>query len=897
MSDLSDDAEQARRDGPEREAWLRFGPYLSERQWGTVREDTEHDPNSWRSFPHDHARSRVYRHGEDGIAGLCDDRTLMCLALALWNEHDPILKERYFGLANDEGNHGEDAKEYWFHLDATPTSSYLKTLYKYPQAEFPYRLLVEENARRGRDRPEFELLDTGIFDEHRYFDVTVEYAKAAPDDLVMRVTAVNRGPDAAPLHLLPTLWFRNTWAGIERAAASEPAADGPRPELRAVGPDRIEASHPELGAWILRTDGDAELLFCDNESDTQRLWGRPGASAYPKGGIGEHVLTEAPTVNPELRGTKAAAHRAVRIEAGGRATMHVRLTRADLSIDDAPFAEACDAIIARRVAEADAFHAAIAGPRTTPEHARIMRAALAGMIWGEQHFEYEVASWMHERGDRPFVDRDGRNAQWPHLRAGRVISMPDPWEYPWFAAWDLAFHTLPLAQMDVTAAKAQLELLLDADFLHPNGQIPAYEWNFDDVNPPVHAWAALSLYELDRLQSGTSDREFLKRAFAQLLLNFTWWVNRKDPDGNNVFQGGFLGLDNIGVFDRSSPLPTGGTLEQADGTAWMASYAQAMLVIAAELALDDPSYAPLMRKFAEHYLWIAAEVYGTEGGAALWDDDDRFFYDAVRQADGSLTRLRVRSFVGLMPLVASVTLRAPVEGAARIYGWLDGFVRDFGDYLPLVRNLGGTNANGDRLVSLVGDDRLRSILAVTFDEDEFLSPHGIRSLSKFHLEHPYEFFVDGVRYSVRYAPGESDSAMFGGNSNWRGPVWMPLNVLLIRSLLELHRYHGDAFTIDYPTGSGEQHTLLEIARDLVARLVRLFETDASGRRPSHGSHPMWTDEHWRDHLLFFEYFHGDDGSGVGASHQTGWTGLVATLVFLLGDDDRLMQLLTGTGDS
>ncbi|MGB4779416.1 MGH1-like glycoside hydrolase domain-containing protein [Microbacterium sp.] len=892
-----DDAERARRDGPEREGWLRFGPYLSERQWSSVREDTTTDPDSWRSFPHDHARSRIYRHGEDGIAGISDDRNLLCLALSQWNERDPILKERFFGLTNDEGNHGEDAKEYWFHTDATPTASYLRLLYKYPQTAFPYQQLIDTNASLGRDDPEFELLDTGIFDDDRYFDVDVEIAKAAPDDLVMRVTAHNRGPDPAPLHLLPTLWFRNTWSGPEDADTVATVSDEPRPALRGLDATTVEAQHPRLGVWTLQTTTDAALLFCDNETDTKRLWGRDGVSAFPRGGIGDHVTRGTATVNPDAVGTKVGAHHIATVPAGGTMRIHVRLRRgAGDEVPGMSVAE-CDEVIAVRVAEADEFYASLRGPDTSDERALVLRRALAGMIWCKQYYEYPVARWLRDRGQRPFAERNGRNARWAHVRAGAIISMPDSWEYPWFAAWDLAFHTLPLALVDLAFAKQQLELLLDADYLHPDGQIPAYEWGFDDVNPPVHAWAALNLYAIEGMSRGQGDVGFLTRVFDRLLLNFTWWVNRKDADGNDIFQGGFLGLDNIGVFDRSAPLPTGGVLEQSDGTAWMAGFAQAMAKIAAELAVHDASYLPLARKFAEHYLWIAAQVYGTSDGAALWDDDDRFFYDSIRFDDGNRERLRVRSIVGLLPLAASVTVHpGPGEGdgdgddgSAR--GWLAGFVDEFADFLPLLRNLPAPAADGRVLVSLVDEYRVRSLLRAMLDEAEFLSPHGIRSLSRRHLDQPYVFSSGAGVSSVAYVPGDSDSPMFGGNSNWRGPVWMPVNVLLVRGLVELHEYYGPAFTVEFPTGSGNEATLLEVARSLAARLISLFERGDDGRRPSHGSHPVWSREHWRDQLLFFEYFHGDDGSGRAASHQTGWTGLVALLIFLLGDEDGLRRLV------
>ncbi len=882
------DAESARRDGPDRAAWRRFGPYLSERQWGTVREDTGHDGNSWAAFPHDHARSRAYRFGEDGIAGLSDDHARLCLALTLWNEADPILKERMFGLTNPEGNHGEDVKEYWFYLDATPTASHLQMLYKYPHAAYPYTDLVETNRHRTRTEPEYELLDTGVFDEDRYFDVVVEYAKASPEDICLQVTATNRGPDPAPLRLLPTLWFRNTWSG------SRPTA---RPHLRAgaAGPDgrTVLAEHPELGTWVLTVEADAELLFCENETNTQRLFGEPNATPFPKDGINDHVIHGAATVNPEMVGTKVAVQHRFEVPPGQTAQVRLRLTKVGEPDDGAPptatddvLTATFDDVLAARRTEADAFYAPIAGPRASEQEALVLRQALAGMIWGLQYFGYDVATWMSERGDRPFIDRRGRNAHWPHMRAGHVLSMPDPWEYPWFAAWDLAFQAVPLALVDLEAAKEQIEVLLSDDYLHPNGQIPAYEWNFDDVNPPVHAWAAHVIYELGRVDHGVEDVAFLTRVFHRLMLNFTWWVNRKDASGNNIFEGGFLGLDNIGVFDRSAPLPTGGTLQQADATAWMATYAQVMAQIAAELARHDPEYAPLVQKFAEHYLWIAAEVYGTEIGPSLWDEQDGFFYDAVELPGGHRIPLKVRSLVGLLPLAASATVSARgLEALPDVEAHLAQFSADFAPHLPLLRGLRPPNQDGRRLLSLVEHGRLHRILAALLDEDEFLSPHGIRSLSRRHAAEPYVFHVGHERFSVGYVPGDSDSPMFGGNSNWRGPVWFPMNVMLLRGLFQLDTYYGDAVRVEYPTGSGVEMSLGEVTREISRRLVSVFLPDAEGHRPSNGRVAMWQREHWRDNVLFYEYFNGDDGAGIGASHQTGWTGLVALLIHLLGNDE------------
>lgn len=871
------DPESLRRDGPDRAAWRAFGPYLSDRQWGTVREDTSADGDAWRSFPEPHAVSRAYGYGEDGLAGFSDDEARMCLAVALWNEADPILKERMFGLANAEGNHGEDVKEYWFHLDATPTASYLKLLYKYPQAAFPYPELVQENAARGRDQPEYELLDTGIFDEHRYFDVLVEYAKATPDDICLQITAANRGPDPAPLHVLPTLWFRNTWQ-------FEPPG-GPRPTLTsAPGPlGAVLATHPDLGEWVFTVEDGTDLLFCDNETNTQALFGTPGPSRHPKDAIHDHVVHGRPSVNPDQVGTKASAHHRFVIPPGESVCVRVRLTRA---APDVPSPHALttdfDAVLAERVADADAFYAGVARHVQDPQQVAVLRRALAGMLWSQQFFDFPVAEWMRRRGDQPFTTRTGRNARWPHLRAHHVISMPDSWEYPWFAAWDLAFHTVALALVDLTLAKEQLELLLSDNYLHPDGQVPAYEWSFDDVNPPVHAWAAMQIYAVERTLTGREDVAFLKRVFDRQMATFTWWVNRKDPDGSNLFEGGFLGLDNIGVFDRSHALPVGGTLEQSDGTAWMALLAQTMARMAGEIARKDPAYRSLVRTFSLHYLWIAAQVYGTESGSALWDEQDGFFYDSLLLPDGSIEPLKVRSLVGLLPLAATLTVvPAVLDTVPELPEQLRRFAAEFGDDLPLLRLPQPAGRQGRQLVSLVTPHRLPRVLQRMLDEAEFLSPHGIRSLSKVHAEHPFVIDVDGVDYSVDYEPGASRSGMFGGNSNWRGPVWFPMNLMLVHALQELDAFYGDDLTVDLPTGSEQQATCGDVARELSRRLVAIFLPDADGDRPVNGGDPRWRDEHWRDHVLFYEYFRGDTGAGLGASHQTGWTGLVAVLIHQL----------------
>jgi len=867
--------------------WRRWGPYLSERQWGTVREDYSGNGDAWSYFSHDQARSRAYRWGEDGIAGVSDDGQRLCLALALWNGRDPLLKERMFGLTNTEGNHGEDVKEYYFYLDSTPTHSYLKFLYKYPQAEFPYGDLAAANRARGRGDFEYELLDTGVFADDRYFDVFVEYAKAAPEDLLVQITVHNRGPVEAVLHLLPTLWFRHTWSW---------AGGGAVPSLRQVaGPPglaAVRAEHEELGVRWLYCDGGVPVLFTGNETNNERIFGTANDSPYVKDGIDRYVVHgEAAAVNPERTGTKAAAHHVLTVPGGQSATVRLRLAEAEQA---EPFGPEFGEVFALRRAEADAFYAGIAAPGMSADQRRVVRQALAGMLWSKQYYGYDVERWLAEHGVDPLgADPRVRNSGWYHLVAGEIISMPDTWEYPWFAAWDLAFHAIALSTVDSAFAKDQLGVLLRRLYLHPNGQIPAYEWNFGDVNPPVHAWATLFVYELEKLRTGQGDRAFLENAFGKLMKNFVWWLNRKDPDGRNVFQGGFLGLDNIGVFDRSAPLPTGGHLDQADGTAWMALYCQHLLEIAVELAVEDPVYVEQAQTLFEHFAWI--EVALNRIGAdndSLWDEEDGFFYDVLRLPDGTATRLKVRSLVGLIPLAATTV----------IGGWADGRfpelvagAREFVERHPAVQAVvssqpqRGPDAGGQHLFALFGEDRLRRILARMLDEEEFLSPHGIRSLSRYHAEHPYSFWVGGAEYRVGYLPAESDTGMFGGNSNWRGPVWFPTNVLLIRALLNLHAYHGDGFTVECPTGSGRQLTLYQVAREIADRLTGIFLRDGAGRRPVHGGQEVFqNDPHWRDLLLFYEYFHGDNGAGLGASHQTGWTGLVAltaTLFHMVGADD------------
>ena len=859
--------------------WKAWGPYLSERQWGTVREDHSPGGDAWNSLTHDQARSRAYRWGEDGIAGLSDERQRLCLSLALWNGVDPILKERMFGLTNGEGNHGEDVKEYWFYLDSTPTHSFLKCQYKYPQRAFPYNDLVATNARRSKQELEYELLDTGIFDEDRYFDVVVEYAKGGHDDILMLVTAHNRGPEAATLHLLPTLWFRNTWAWGDDVA---------RPALRAVDDATAEAVHPELGKWRLRVDASARLLFCDNETNTERLSGAPNGTRYVKDGINDCVVGgNGDAVNPDRTGTKLAAHHVRELGPGESWSIRVRLTAATRALRGRPLGAGFERAFAARREEADRFYATVIPSTLRPDGALVMRQALAGLLWGKQYYEYDVHRWLRERGVNPWHPQapasSVRNVPWFHMLAGDVISMPDKWEYPWFAAWDLAFHCAPLSLVDVDFAKEQVELLLTTRYLHPNGQIPAYEWNFSDVNPPVTAWAALYVYEREAEIRGEGDHEFLLRVFERLLTNFTWWVNRKDPDGNNLFQGGFLGLDNIGIFDRSTPLPGGGSLEQADGTAWMALYCQWMLQIAIELARRDPAHLDMALKFISHFEWISIALNPPGGDTELWDEQDGFYYDVMRMPDGTRIPLKVRSFVGLLPLCAATVFDGQVIARnPAIVERVATFARRFADVVPALRELPAPGAEGRRLLSLVDERKLRRLLAAMLDEDEFLGPHGIRAISRRHLEAPCAFEWGGQEYVVRYLPAESDTGMFGGNSNWRGPVWFPTNLVILRAMTQLHGFYGDRFRIECPTGSGREMNLLEVATEIGTRLATTFTEDERGHRPVFGGiEKFQTDPLWHNLLLFHEYFHGDNGAGIGASHQTGWTGTVA-LLFLLG---------------
>jgi hypothetical protein len=853
--------------------WKRWGPYLSERQWGTVREDYSADGSAWEYFSHDQARSRAYRWGEDGMAGLCDDHQQLCFALALWNGRDPILKERMFGLSGHEGNHGEDVKEYYFYLDSTPTHSYMKYLYKYPQAAYPYELLVAENRRHGRDQPEYELLDTGIFDEDRYFDVFVEYAKLAPEDIAIRIKIINRGPETADLVVLPSVWFRNTWSW---------SVDGPRPSLRAVTDQCIEASHGHLGKrWLYGREA-VELLFTENESNLQRLFGIENRCPYVKDAFHRFLIEgDRSAVNPARCGTKAVALHRLTIPPQGRQVLQLRLS--DQERLDAPFEAAYQAIWATRRREADAFYDALNQVTIPEDLAQVQRQAFAGMLWSKQTFHYDVTTWLHGDPTQPSPPperRQGRNAAWFHLDAADVLSMPDKWEYPWFAAWDLAFHSIPLCSVDPEFAKNQLDLMTREWYMHPNGQIPAYEWNFSDVNPPVHAWATWQVYSLDKQMSGVADRSFLERIFQKLLMNFTWWVNRKDEHGRNVFEGGFLGLDNIGVFDRSAPLPTGGFIEQSDGTSWMAMYCLNMLTIALELAMTNPVYEDMATKFFEHFLYIANAMNHIGNGTSLWDEEDQFYYDVLNLPPQQRIKLKVRSVVGMIPLFAVMTLEP--EMMAKVPAFTNR-VEWFIDNRPDLRwNVSCMRTPGHgkfRLLSIVWKERLVAILQRLLDEDEFFGDYGIRAVSRFHRDHPYIFHAGGRDYRVEYEPAESGSGLYGGNSNWRGPIWFPLNVLLIESLIKFHQYHGDDVQVECPKGSGRFLTLQHVAIELRQRLISQFLRDGTGRRPIHGDRSLFqNDPHWADLLLFYEYFHGDTGSGLGASHQTGWTGLVASLI-------------------
>ncbi len=851
--------------------WKKWGPYLSERQWGTVREDYSKDGNAWDYFSHDNARSRAYRWGEDGMAGFSDDKQNLCFALALWNGQDPILKERLYGLTNSEANHGEDVKEYYFYIDSTPTHSYMKYLYKYPQAAYPYLDLIETNRRRSRDEMEYELLDTGIFDEDKYFDVFVEYAKVDPEDILIKITIHNRGPEAAPIHVLPTLWFRNTWSWGD---------DVHKPSVRQAGPGNIEASHVDLGNITMQCDNAPELLFTENESNFGRLWGQPNASPYVKDAFHEYVIGgKKEAVNPDHTGTKAAAHYVLDVPAGRSKVVRLRMS-SKVPVD--AFAD-FDKVFAERIKDADEFYDRITPRNITEDERRVHRQALAGMLWSKQYYYFDVDRWLQEHGTHPVSDVGGqvsRNADWFHMLNQDVISMPDKWEYPWYAAWDLAFHTISLSLVDFDFAKDQLLLMLRNLYAHPNGQIPAYEWNFGDVNPPVHAWATLFLFRIEK-QLGREDLRFLERSFQGLQMNFNWWVNRKDPEGRNVFAGGFLGLDNIGVFDRSAQLPTGGHLDQADGTAWMAFFCQCMLEIALTLTdYDSELYQAVAFRYLEHFIWIsyAMDRMG-ENKDEMWDTQDGFFYDLLHFPNGDATRLKIRSMVGLLPMCASTIFEAgAVERYPQIQAQIALFRKRHPDVIEKLAPNGHTfvGYGGRRLLSICPEDKLKRILHYMLDENEFLSPYGIRSLSRYHLEHPFVFSLGNQEFVVKYLPAESDTGMFGGNSNWRGPIWMPVNTLIVRALLNLYPFYGDDFKVECPTGSGTYMNLFEIAHEISNRLKNIFLRDENGKRPVYGGTKKFQeDPYWKDYILFYEYFHGDNGAGLGASHQTGWTGLIA----------------------
>ena len=865
--------------------WKKWGPYLSERSWGTVREDYSADGSAWDYFPHDHARSKAYRWGEDGIAGISDRHQYLCFALAVWNGKDPILKERMFGLTGSEGNHGEDVKEYYFYLDSTPTHSYMKMLYKYPQAEFPYTDLLTENRKRGFFDFEYELLDSGIFEDNRYFDILIEYAKADQDDLLIKITITNRGPEAASCYVLPTLWFRNTWSwGYENGPMGDVPGKPHLSQIEAVaGNAAVEAKHPAAGNYYLYAEKAESLLFTDNETNTARIGGSSNANPYVKDAFHRYLINgEKEAINPAREGTKVAALYSGDIAAGQSRVLRLRLSNQTLSSAFKEF----ERIFENRRVEADEFYTAIQNPNLSTDEKRIQRQALAGMLWSKQFYYYDIEQWINgDPGMKPLPDarRKGRNHEWEHLNNFDIISMPDKWEYPWYAAWDLAFHCIPLALVDTDFAKRQLDLMAREWYMHPNGQLPAYEWKFGDVNPPVHAWAAYRVYKIDARQHGKADRFFLEGIFHKLLLNFTWWVNKKDEDGNNVFQGGFLGLDNISVFDRSAALPTGGHMDQSDGTAWMGFYCLILLKISLELAKEDPVYQDMASKFFEHFLRIARAMTAEyHGGLSLWNEDDGFFYDVLHMPDGRIIPLKVRSLVGLMPLLAVETIEHDLIESLPVFKRRMNWFFENRIYLRDSGNVACAKSPGEhsrRLLSIVNRDRLVKILQPMLDENEFLSEFGIRAVSKYHKENPYTYYVDGQAHTINYQPAESQSGLFGGNSNWRGPLWFPINYLLIESLQKFNHYYGDSLKVECPTGSGQMMTLGEVATELSRRLIKMFLRNDSGQRPIYGGQRVFQDDpHWRDYILFNEYFHGDNGAGLGASHQTGWTGVVAKLI-------------------
>jgi hypothetical protein len=879
--------EQRLRESNERTAhWNRWGPYLSERAWGTVREDYSANGSAWDYLPHDHARSKAYRWNEDGLAGISDRHQLICFALALWNGNDPILKERAFGLTGGEGNHGEDVKDYYFYLDSTPTHSYMKYLYKYPQGAFPYQKLVEENRRRDKRAPEYELLDTGIFDEDRYFDVFVEYAKAGTEDILIRINVTNRGPERAQIELLPTLWFRNTWVWGDNGERPVLRRQGANDGAKGRSAELIEADHPTYGRRLLYCEGSPELLFTENETNKQRLYGVANDTPHVKDAFHEYIVRGArEAVNPQNVGTKAAARYSLSVGASETMTVRLRLTDGEMSTGDAsPFGDEFDRIFSDRKQEADEFYETVIPQELSADARNVMRQSFAGLLWSKQFYHYVVKQWLEGDPDQPAPPTErkrGRNHEWDHLYNADVISMPDKWEYPWYAAWDLAFHAIPLALVDSGFAKEQLILMLREWYMHPNGQLPAYEWAFGDVNPPVHAWAAWRVYKIEEKRAGSGDRKFLERVFHKLLLNFTWWVNRKDAEGMNIFQGGFLGLDNIGVFDRSAALPTGGHIAQSDGTSWMAMYTLNLMAIALELAKEDTAYEDVASKFWEHFLRIghAMNNIGADD-VSLWNEEDGFYYDVLYLPGKNCFPMKVRSMVGLIPLFAVETLEP--ESLNRLPGFkkrLEWFIDHRPDLTQSVACMRTPGQQERRLLSVVNRDQLRRVLKVMLDEQEFLSPYGIRALSRFHRENPYKLAAGGTEHRVDYEPAESSNRLFGGNSNWRGPVWFPVNYLIIESLQKFHHYLGADFQVECPTGSGRMMNLWEVAAEISRRLSRTFLRGNDGRRPVFGNiEKFQTDPHWRDLLLFHEYFHGDDGTGLGASHQTGWTGLVAKLM-------------------
>ena len=848
--------------------WKKWGPYVSDRQWGTVREDYSDNGDAWNYISHDMARSKAYRWGEEGIGGICDDEQYISFAISLWNKKDPILKERYFGLSNPEGNHGEDVKELYYYLDSTPSHSYMKMLYKYPQEAFPYSQLLQQNSRRTKNDPEFELIDTGVFDNNDYFDVYVEYAKSDTEDILIKITVANRSASEALMNVLPTVWFRNTWSW---------GRHNNKPTIKQQSNSVLELHHNTIGEYWLLADVTPEWLFCDNETNTKRLYKAAGSTQYPKDGINDYLVNGSATVNPQQTGTKASANYDLTIPGGQSVTLRLRLTRnAAAAFDD------FDKVFQTRIAEADEFYGSVKKQIPSADTALIQRQAFAGMLWSKQFYNYNVFQWLN--GDPamppPPASRFAmRNHDWQHFAAREIISMPDKWEYPWFAAWDLAFHCITLASVDAGFAKKQLMLLTQEWFMHPNGQLPAYEWEFNDTNPPVHAMATWKVYEIyKKANGGTGDLFFLETVFHKLMLNFTWWVNRKDSAGNNIFEGGFLGLDNIGVFDRNAPLPTGGYMEQADGTSWMAMYALNLMRIATELSATNKTYVEIATKFFDHFMYIAGALSSLgEDNKGLWDDEDGFFYDQVRLPDGSAEKLRVRSVVGLIPLFAvEVMSDTDVLNSPIFSERMKWFYDNRPDLSSQISRLNEPNAKGMRLVSLLRGHRMKMLLKRMLDESEFLSDYGIRSVSKYHLENPYVVNVGGKEFSVKYLPAESDSGLFGGNSNWRGPIWMPINFLLIESLQRFYEFYGDEFKVECPTGSGQFLTLQQIADELCRRLSGIFQKNKQGLRPVFGQNQkIQMDPNFADHLLFHEYFDGDTGKGLGASHQTGWTGLIA----------------------